>query len=202
MDKQDLEHYLDESEQEAILEGLLDKERQRRILQFIASRRGSDLYDPQEVWSSFYPNIKKHVLKSYRRDIGVEFWDYFLLCLERHCRHEIRHALKTKSRECSISEIGDSDYLSLVLAEQRTEANPEDIYLLRERRALIEKGINQLHRRWPALAQAVVAIDLKQGDLRSVAAELGIRPGNLRLRLHRGRRKLKEILETSHTERH
>lgn len=192
------ECYLNELEQETLLEWLLQEEQQRKILSFISSRWGSDLYDAREAWNSFFPKIKKNVLRSFRRDKG-EFWNYFLRCLGNHCRKEARDALELKLRESPMP-VGDGSP-ALVLTDLRTDANPEEILIIRE---WLEKGIAELHRSSPELAEALLAVDVKQQDLASAAAAQGIKPGTLRVRLHRARRKLREILDhlQSNTGRH
>jgi RNA polymerase sigma-70 factor (ECF subfamily) len=47
----------------------------------------------------------------------------------------------------------------------------------------------------PEYAEAVEQVELQQKPVESVAKELGISPGNLRVRLHRGRKQLQERLE-------
>lgn len=188
----------DEEETALCLEWLFEEEQLRRIMRFVASRRGSDLYDAHDAWNSFFPNIQKHVIRRYDPARGKTFWSFLLFCLEKHCLQAVRSALKTKSRE---DLVGDYKAISLILIDQRAESNPEEKLVIKD---LVEKGINELYRKNHKLAEVLVAIDLEQRDQADLAAELGMHENTLRVRLFRARGELKSILDRLQriTERH
>lgn len=187
-----------EEEQALCIEWLLEEEQLSRILKFVSSRRGSNLYDARDAWSSFYPNIEKHVIRKYDPARGTTFWNFLLFCLGRHCLRAVKSALRTRSRE---DLVGDYDAVSLDLVDQRTAANPEEMFVIKD---LVEKGINELYRKNHLLADVLVAIDLEQKAQADLAMELGLNESTLRVRLFRARRELKSILDRLQriTERH
>jgi RNA polymerase sigma factor (sigma-70 family) len=150
----------------------------RRFLDFLSARVASREVAEEILQEAFVRGVEK---ASEIRDVeSVVAWFYRLLrnAVVDHYRHNAagRKALEAHSRDAKVEEAAYDSDLEQAICECVNDLIP----LLR-----------------PEYADIVRRVDLGGSDVSATADELGITPGNARVRLHRARAALRAELERS-----
>jgi RNA polymerase sigma-70 factor (ECF subfamily) len=125
-------------------------------------------------------------LKSYDQQQGT-----FSTWLTRVARnHLVDHYRRTK-RDRATSSL-DDEGSSEVEARPSPEVSPMEGVESRERRELLQDGLNKLS---PDLREAVILRDLQDLDYEEIARVLGVPQGTVKSRINRGRLELARVLK-------
>jgi RNA polymerase sigma-70 factor (ECF subfamily) len=135
----------------------------------------------QEIFIKVY-----QTLKSFDRQQGA-----FATWLTRVARnHLVDHYRRTK-RDRATSSL-DDEGSSEVEARPSPEGSPMEGVESRERRELVQDGLNKLS---PDLREAVILRDLQDLDYEEIARVLGVPQGTVKSRINRGRLELARVLK-------
>jgi RNA polymerase sigma-70 factor (ECF subfamily) len=125
-------------------------------------------------------------LKSYNQAQGT-----FTTWLTRVARnHLVDHYRRTK-RDRATSSLDDEE-AGEVEARPSPEGSPTAAVESRERRELIQEGLDKLS---PDLREAVILRDLQDLDYEEIARVLGVPQGTVKSRINRGRLELARVLK-------
>ena len=125
-------------------------------------------------------------LKSYNQAQGT-----FTTWLTRVARnHLVDHYRRTK-RDRATSSLDDEE-AGEVEARSSPEGSPTAAVESRERRELIQEGLDKLS---PDLREAVILRDLQDLDYEEIARVLGVPQGTVKSRINRGRLELARVLK-------
>ena len=151
---------------------------QRRFLDFLSARIGSREDAEEILQDAFVRGLKR--ISELREEESAVAWFYRLLrnAVTDHYRHAAagRKALEAHAREAPEAAPGFDADLERVVCECVNDLIP-----------LLKPEYSDLIRR----------VDLGGSSVSSVADEIGISPGNARVRLHRARAALRDELERS-----
>lgn len=141
----------------------------------------------------------KSVFKHYDLGKGRRFWNYLLFCLEKFCGQEGKRISKRRYREQPMEtqvETGEGEIIRLEVADKALD--PEEALLQLEEEqermhqiAVLSRYVNGLK---PIYRQALVAHHIEEKPVVEIAAEAGIKEGNVKVRLFRARQELAECL--------
>lgn len=138
--------------------------------------------DAEEATSDVFLRIHRS-LETFRHEAKLSTWIWKItsnVCLSHHRKKK----LETLSVE--------SENLSEILADPGSESNPEESYLQREKQEELARLISRL----PPREAAAITLHYMEGlDYSEIASILEIPIGSVATALHRGRERLRSLLE-------
>jgi RNA polymerase sigma-70 factor (ECF subfamily) len=161
---------------------------------FYIRRKGHDVEDAKDLAQSFFADfIQRDALAHVTKSKG-RFRSFLLACLDHYLSNEYdrRKALKRGAKPLSLDFEGAEG-----LFAQSREETPERTYLRQWAIELIERALGALKLemgpRFDALREYITAG--QPGTLKEVAAKLGVTEGNVKVIIHRSRRRYRELLK-------
>ncbi len=160
---------------------------------FFIRRRGHDQEDAKDLAQGFFTDIiERDALASVTKSKG-RFRNFLLACLDHYLANEYdrRNAKKRSAKLVSL----DFDGAEIQLAETRVDT-PERAYRRQWAVAIIERAMGALKKemgpRFQALRGFIIAG--QPGTIKEVAEKLGLTESNVKVIIHRARKRYKELL--------
>lgn len=160
---------------------------------FYIRRRGHDIEDAKDLTQGFFADLlEREALAAVTRSRG-RFRNYLLACLDHHLSNEYdrRKARKRGAKVLSL----DFEGAETQLAGSKADS-PERAYRRQWALGVLERALQALKKemgpRFDALREYITAG--QPGSLREVADRLGLSEGNVKVILHRARRRYRERL--------
>jgi len=173
------------------LAGLVD--RYWKPCYFYIRRKGHDIEDAKDLTQAFFTDfLMRDALARVTRSKG-RFRSYLLACLDHFLANEYdrRNALKRAGRPLSLDFEGAEDLLS-----QSREESPARLYSRQWAISLMDQASHALKGemgpRFDALKEYILAG--QPGTVREVAERLGLTESNVKVIIHRSRRRYRELL--------
>ena len=161
---------------------------------FYIRRKGHDVEDAKDMTQAFFTDfIQRDALARVTRSKG-KFRSFLLACLDHFLSNEYdrRKALKRAGKPLSLDFEGAEGLFS-----QSREETPEQAYCRQWAVGHIERALEALKgemgARFDALREYITAG--QPGTLKAVAATLGISEGNVKVIIHRARRRYRDLLK-------
>jgi RNA polymerase sigma-70 factor (ECF subfamily) len=161
---------------------------------FYIRRKGHDVEDAKDLTQAFFTDfIQRDALAHVTKSKG-KFRSFLLACLDHYLSNEYdrRKALKRGSKPLSLDFEGAEG-----LFAQSREETPERSYLRQWAVEQIERALAALKLemgpRFDMLREYITAG--QPGALREVAAKLGVTEGNVKVIIHRARRRYRDLLK-------
>src|SRR6185295_9709726 len=161
---------------------------------FYVRRKGHDVEDSKDLTQGFFSDfIERDALARVTRTKG-KFRSFLLACLEHYLSNEYdrRKALKRGGKILSLDFDGAEEML-----RKSDVVTPEDSYRRQWAVGLVERALAALKAemgaRFDALREYIVAG--QPGTLREVAAKLDLTEANVKVIIHRSRRRYRDLLK-------
>ncbi len=161
---------------------------------FYVRRKGHDVEDAKDMTQAFFTDfIQRDALARVTKSKG-RFRSFLLACLDHFLSNEYdrRKALKRAGKPLSLDFEGAEGLFS-----QSREETPEQAYRRQWAVEHIERALAALKAemgaRFDALREYITAG--QPGTLKAVAAKLGITEGNVKVIIHRARRRYRDLLK-------
>jgi RNA polymerase sigma-70 factor (ECF subfamily) len=161
---------------------------------FYIRRKGHEVEDAKDLTQAFFTDfIQRDALAHVTKSKG-KFRSFLLACLDHYLSNEYdrRKALKRGTKPLSLDFEGAEG-----LFAQSREETPERTYLRQWAIEQIERALAALKLemgpRFDALREYITAG--QPGTLREVAATLGVTEGNVKVIIHRARRRYRDLLK-------
>lgn len=161
---------------------------------FYVRRKGHDVEDAKDLTQGFFSDfIERDALARVTKSKG-KFRSFFLACLEHYLSNEYdrRKALKRGGKLLSLDFDGAED-----LYTRNDESTPEDSYRRQWAVGLIERAMaalkSEMGPRFDALREYIIAG--QPGAVKDVAEKLGLSESNVKVIIHRSRRRYKDLLK-------
>ncbi len=160
---------------------------------FFVRRRGHDVEDAKDLTQAFFADIlERDALAAVTRSKG-RFRNFLLACLDHFLANEYdrRRAKKRSGNVVSL----DFPGAERQLAETKQET-PERAYRRQWAVGVIERALASLKKEMGARFEALRAfiIAANPGTIREVAEKMGLSESNVKVIIHRARRRYREIL--------
>lgn len=160
---------------------------------FYVRRRGHDVEDAKDLTQAFFADLlEREALAAVTRSRG-RFRNYLRACLDHFLSNERdrRRARKRGAKVLSLDVEGAETQLAASKAE-----SPERAFRRQWALGVLERALAELKKemgpRFDALREYITAG--QPGSLREVAARLGLAEGNVKVILHRARRRYRDRL--------
>ncbi len=157
-------------------------------------RKGHDVEDAKDLTQGFFGDfIERDALARVTKTKG-KFRSFLLACLEHYLSNEYdrRKALKRGVKPLSLDFEGAEEMLT-----RAGEASPEQIYRREWAVGLINRAMaalkGEMGPRFDALREYITAG--QPGTLREVAQKLGLSEANVKVIIHRSRRRYRDLLK-------
>jgi len=161
---------------------------------FYIRRKGHDVEDAKDMTQAFFTDfIQRDALARVTRSKG-KFRSFLLACLDHFLSNEYdrRKALKRAGKPLSLDFEGAEGLFS-----QSREETPEQAYVRQWAVEHIERALaalkGEMGTRFDALREYITAG--QPGTLKAVAEKLGITEGNVKVIIHRARRRYRDLLK-------
>jgi RNA polymerase sigma-70 factor (ECF subfamily) len=161
---------------------------------FYIRRKGHDVEDAKDLTQGFFSDlIERDALARVTKSKG-KFRSFLLACLEHYLSNEYdrRKALKRGGKILSLDFEGAEDLLT-----RAGEDTPERLYRRQWAVGLIERALlalkEEMGPRFDALREYITAG--QPGTLKEVADRLGLTESNVKVIIHRSRRRYKDLLK-------
>ena len=161
---------------------------------FYIRRKGHDVEDAKDLAQAFFTDfIQRDALARVTKSKG-KFRSFLLACLDHYLSNEYdrRKALKRGVKPMSLDFEGAEG-----LFAQSREETPERAYLRQWAIEQIERSLavlkEEMGPRFDALREYITAG--QPGTLKEVAAKIGVSEGNVKVIIHRSRRRYRDLLK-------
>ena len=161
---------------------------------FYVRRKGHDVEDSKDLTQGFFSDfIERDALARVTKTKG-KFRSFLLACLEHYLSNEYdrRKALKRGGKILSLDFEGAEEML-----RKSDVVTPEDCYRRQWAVGLVERALAALKAemgsRFDALREYIVAG--QPGTLKEVAAKLDLSEANIKVIIHRSRRRYRDLLK-------
>lgn len=168
-------------------------ERYWRPCYFYIRRRNHDVEDAKDLTQGFFTDfLERDALAAVSRSKG-RFRSFLLACLDHYLANEYDRR-KAKKRGGKVLSL-DFEGAETEFAQTKGET-PEKLYRRQWAVALIDRGLEALKKemgpRFDMLREYVTGAS--EGSLREAAGRLGLTESNVKVIIHRARRRYKELL--------
>lgn len=158
--------------------------------------QGADFRDAEDALVDFYIKRLELIVRLHYDPEKGRFWNYLLRCFGRYCQARGKDLRKRRAREklqkiVYISAEND-EAVELELTDNDSADDPHVMVEQEEMRTFVQDRVNELE---PKYRSVITMFYFKEKSISQIASELRISESNVKVRLLRARRMLKDSLQ-------